>query len=46
VAAKSFILQRDAQRLSSAPVWAKPSQLFIGMWLSGASQVKFPHSDK
>ena len=35
VAAKSFILQGDADPLSSAPVWAEPSQLLIGMWLSG-----------
>ena len=31
VAAKSFILQGDAEPLSSAPVWAEPSQLLIGM---------------
>ena len=35
VAAKSFILQGDAEPLSSAPVWAEPSQLLIGMWLLG-----------
>jgi hypothetical protein len=32
VAAKSFILQGDAEPLSSIPVWAEPSQLLIGMW--------------
>jgi hypothetical protein len=45
VAANSFILQRDAQPLSSAPVWAEPSQLLIGMWLFGLWR-GFPHSDK
>jgi hypothetical protein len=29
MAAKSFILQGDAEPLSSAPVWAEPSQLLI-----------------
>jgi hypothetical protein len=33
VAVKLFILQGDAEPLSSAPVWAEPSQLLIGMWL-------------
>jgi hypothetical protein len=33
VAAKSFILQGDAEPLSSAPVWAEPSQLLLGNWL-------------
>ena len=32
VAAKSFILQGDAEPLSSVPVWAEPSQLLIGMY--------------
>jgi hypothetical protein len=32
VAAKFFILQGGAEPLSSAPVWAEPSQLLIGMW--------------
>src|SRR5713226_571042 len=31
--------------LSSAPVWAEPSQLLIGMWLLKPRRVKFPHSD-
>jgi hypothetical protein len=34
VAAKSFILKGDAEPLSSAPVWAEPSQLLLGNWLS------------
>jgi hypothetical protein len=34
VAANLLILQRGAELLSSAPVWAEPSQLLIGMWLS------------
>jgi hypothetical protein len=33
VAAKSFILQGDAEPLSSVPVSAEPSQSLIGMWL-------------
>jgi hypothetical protein len=33
VAAKVFILQGGAEPFSSAPVWAEPSQLLIGMWL-------------
>jgi hypothetical protein len=32
VAAKSVILQGGTEPLSSAPVWAEPSQLLIGMW--------------
>ena len=32
VAAKLFILQGGAKPLSSAPVWAEPSQLFLGNW--------------
>jgi hypothetical protein len=36
VAANLFILQGGAEPLSSAPVWAEPSQLLIGMWLLGA----------
>src|SRR5580693_358077 len=32
VAAKLFILQGGAESLSSAPVWAEPSQLLIGSW--------------
>jgi hypothetical protein len=32
VAAKSFILQGDAEPLSSAPVWAESSHSLIGMW--------------
>jgi hypothetical protein len=35
VAAKSFILKGDAEPLSSAPVWAEPSQLLLGNWLLG-----------
>jgi len=34
VAAKLFILQGGAEPLSSAPVWAEPSQLLLGNWLS------------
>jgi hypothetical protein len=33
VAANLFILQRGASPLSSAPVWAEPSQLLIGIWV-------------
>jgi hypothetical protein len=44
VAAKSFILQEDAEPLSSAPVWAEPSQLLIGMWLFALWTI-WPHSD-
>jgi hypothetical protein len=32
VAGKLFILQGSAKPLSSAPVWAEPSQLLLGMW--------------
>jgi hypothetical protein len=33
VAVKSFVLQKGVRPLSSAPVWAEPSQLLFGMWL-------------
>jgi hypothetical protein len=32
VAANLFILQGDAEPLSSALVWAEPSQMLIGIW--------------
>jgi hypothetical protein len=38
VAANLFILQGGAEPLSSAPVWAEPSQLLIGMWLFAGVQ--------
>jgi hypothetical protein len=38
VAANLLILQGGAEPLSSAPVWAEPSQLLIGMWLFAVSQ--------
>jgi hypothetical protein len=34
VAANLLILQGCAEPLSSAPVWAEPSQLLLGNWLS------------
>jgi hypothetical protein len=45
VAAKSFILQADAAPLSSAPVWAEPSQMLIGMWDFPPGRLG-PHSEK
>jgi hypothetical protein len=35
VAANLFILQGGAEPFSSAPVWAEPSQLLLGMSLFG-----------
>jgi hypothetical protein len=32
VAANLLILQGGVEPLSSAPVWAEPTQLLIGMW--------------
>jgi len=43
VAANSFILQGGVEPLSSAPAWAEPSQLLIGMWLS-ALGIVLPHN--
>src|ERR1700693_2757913 len=37
---KMFILQRDTEPLSSAPVWVQPSELAIGMW----EMARFPIS--
>ena len=34
VTAKSFILKGGAKPHSSVPVWAVPSRLLLGMWLS------------
>jgi hypothetical protein len=42
VAVNLLILQGGAVPLSSAPVWAEPSQLLLGNWLFG----RFPHDDK
>jgi hypothetical protein len=38
VAAKLFNFQGDAKPLSSAPVWAEPSQLLIGLWSRAPQQ--------
>jgi len=39
-----FILQGDAEPLSSAPVWAEPSQLLIGKWAQRQASFRFAPS--
>jgi hypothetical protein len=46
VAAKLFILQGSAKPLSSAPVWAEPSQLLLGMWAWTTSTAKICFSER
>jgi hypothetical protein len=45
VAAKLFILQGEAEPLSSVPVWAEPSQLLFGMWKKHPSYGESHFSD-